>query len=375
MLEPAPARAESAPGASTPSRERRLGEDVDLSEVVLGGRFRLETLIGKGASSIVYRAHDTVLGHDVAIKVLRRDGILASDQASTLAVSLRNETRLAMRLSHPNILRVFHFEQSGGWEYVVMELASGENLHQVVQRRTVPHLSIREVATYGHAVLSALDHAHELGVVHNDLKPANILLCRPGGIKVCDFGLARLTGAATSGTNVAGTPAFMSPERIRGEPGDGRSDLYSLAATFYTLACGHTPFGEKREALRGHLETPFPKVSALPRSLHDVVARAMEKSPDDRFGSAREMLRAWEAAATAAASESPLAPVARGGSGLPDPDALPTEPSIELPSRPVFAQSGARSATDEPSSMVRDGPASGAGPASVGPASGGPASG
>ena len=111
------------------------------------GRYEVREEIGRGAMGVVYRARDPIIGRDVAIKVLRRDGILASDQASTFAMSLRNETRLAMRLSHPNILRVFHFEQSGGWEYVVMELATGENLHQVVQRRTGrPRRQIEELA-------------------------------------------------------------------------------------------------------------------------------------------------------------------------------------------------------------------------------------
>jgi serine/threonine protein kinase len=307
---------------------------VDLREVVLGDRYRLENLIGKGASSIVYRANDLVLGQDVAIKVLRRDGILAGELARTLAVSLRDETRLAMKLSHPNVLRVFHYEQDGGWEYVVMEFVVGENLNQVVHRRTRPILSVREVASTGRLVLSALHHAHGLGVIHNDLKPGNLMVSRPGGIKVCDFGLARLNTSSVSGrssesrlTTVAGTPAFMSPERIRGEPGDQRSDLYGLAATLYTLANGHTPFGDGEEAIHGHLERPFPSRSMLPQPLHDVLARAMAKSPDDRYSSAAEMVAAW----TAAAAGQDLSP-RKGRHPLLeakdafDPDAQPTDP-------------------------------------------------
>jgi serine/threonine protein kinase len=307
---------------------------VDLSEVVLGERYRLENLIGKGASSIVYRASDLVLGQDVAIKVLRRDGILSGELARTLAVSLRDETRLAMRLSHPNVLRVFHYEQDGGWEYVVMEFVVGENLNQVVHRRTRPILSVREVVSTGRLVLSALHHAHGLGVIHNDLKPGNLMVSRPGGIKVCDFGLARLHTSGLSGkaaerlTTVAGTPAFMSPERIRGEPGDHRSDLYGLAATLYTLANGHSPFGDGEEAIQGHLERPFPSRSMLPQALHDVLVRAMAKSPSERFPTAAEMASAWT---SAAASQDLSLRKGRPGSLLEakdplDPDAQPTDP-------------------------------------------------
>jgi eukaryotic-like serine/threonine-protein kinase len=338
LLDPTAGR----PPAAGESSERRVGEDIDLNEVMLGGRYRLENLIGRGASSIVYRAHDTVLGHDVAIKVLRRDGILSQERARSLAVSLRNETRLAMLLSHPNVLRVHHYEQSGQTEYVVMELAAGENLHQLVQRRVEPILSTREVVVFGLAVLFALEHAHGHGVIHNDLKPANILLCRPGGIKVCDFGLAQLSGAQAVSTTVAGTPAFMSPERIRGAPGDARSDLYSMAATFFTLASGRTPFGDKKEAIQGHLEAPTPTSPLVPEPLQGVIARAMEKRPADRFQSARAMVLAWEGMAAALSVAAPLTPAA-GGMAV-DPDGLPTEPSIDMPPRV---------ARDEPSSLVR----------------------
>jgi serine/threonine protein kinase len=310
------------------------------------GRYRLDSLIGRGASSIVYRAHDTVLGQDVAVKVLRRDGILSQEQASAIALSLRNETRLAMLLAHPNVLRVHHYERSGDTEYLVMELAIGENLHQLVRRRDRRHLSTREAVVYGLAVLYALEHAHGHGVIHNDLKPANILLCRPGGIKVCDFGLAQLNGVGTASTTVAGTPAFMSPERIRGEPGDARSDLYSMAATFFTLAAGRTPFGERKEAIRGHLEAPLPVSSLLPRPLRDVLAKAMAKRPADRYQSARAMVRAWEGMAEELSISAPL--TEGGGTRAIDTDGLPTDPSVDLPPRTPWV--GPR---DEPSSLVR----------------------
>ncbi|MEZ4241053.1 MAG: bifunctional serine/threonine-protein kinase/formylglycine-generating enzyme family protein [Myxococcota bacterium] len=314
-----------------------------MNEVVLGGRYRLENLIGRGASSIVYRAHDTLLSQDVAIKVLRRDGILSQEQARALAVSLRNETRMAMRLAHPNVLRVHHYEQSGNTEYLVMELATGENLHQLVQRRAQPMLSTREVVVFGLAVLFALEHAHAHGVIHNDLKPANILLCRPGGVKVCDFGLAQQSGTGGLSSTVAGTPAFMSPERIRGLPGDARSDLYSMAATFFTLGTGRTPFGDRKEAIGGHLEAPVPRSPLLPDLIQDVIARAMAKDPADRYQSARAMVVAWEEMAQALAVEAPSTQVG-GDARAVDPDGLPTEPSLDMPPRTM--------ASPEPSSLV-----------------------
>ncbi|MEQ1570338.1 MAG: bifunctional serine/threonine-protein kinase/formylglycine-generating enzyme family protein [Myxococcota bacterium] len=333
---------------------------VDLSEVVLGGRYRLDSLIGKGASSIVYRAHDQVLGQDVAVKVLRRDG-------KDPLVSLRQETRLAMRLSHPHVLRVFHYELSGTWEFVVMELVIGENLHQLVQRRTHPVLSTRELASFGASVLSALAHAHAQGVVHNDLKPANILLCRRTGIKVCDFGLAQLTASlAGPSDTTAGTPAFMSPERIRGEPGEARSDLYSFAATFFALGVGRPPFGDSKDALRLHLEQPFPSDSSLPAPLHGVLAQAMQKSPRDRFATASQMADAWEAAARAAlaggAGESPR----QRHDGV-DPDAVDTDPKLLVAAQSTQFRSmfdRPRTPTPGPPSSARIPALSGSGPPS-----------
>lgn len=259
---------------------------------VLGQRYHLQHLVGRGASSIVYQAHDAVLDQTVAVKVLVPSGLMAGSGAQSIGLSLQGETRTAMLLSHPHILRVHNYDRDGDIEYLVMEYVVGETLQQLARRRDVQRLEPGELVRYANQVLLALDYAHARGVVHNDIKPENLMLCRPGGIKVCDFGLAQ-TSQLPRGRLTAGTPAFMSPERIRGLPGDARSDLYSLGATLFALGIGHPPFGKQMEAAaQGHLFEVLPPNTDLPPALYDLIATSMEKRPDQRFQSAESMRRA-----------------------------------------------------------------------------------
>lgn len=300
----------------------------------LGGRYRLEKVIGRGACAIVFRARDETLGATVALKLLLRDGEMQTEAARALQLSLRDEALSAMRLSHPNVLRVYNYEREDPWEFLVMEWVDGEDLVTRCVAREGRRLSADETVRIAFDCLAALSHAHALGVTHNDIKPGNILLTREGVTKLCDFGLARLRATTRSrpGGPVAGTPAFMSPELIRGEPVDARSDLYCLAATLFAVGNGAPPFGSGAQALVHHLRSAPPPSRFLPPAIDAVLRRGIAKSPDDRYASADQMA---EALRRAIAPEEPQPLVIEVEWDEPDPP--PSQPP-PLPVRPGWAR-------------------------------------
>lgn len=264
---------------ATPSGEVRPG-------VLLAGRYRITQPVARGGCAMVFRAVDEHLGETVAVKVLLTQGVLQE-------IGIRTEAISSMRLSHPKILRVYNYERHPPWEFLVMEFVDGTTLKLYQQSRQARRLESREVIRVGLDCLEALDYAHGAGVIHNDIKPSNVLVMRTGALKLCDFGLAHMASAAPARKSlVAGTPNFMSPERIRGEPGDARSDLYSLAATLYLLGNGQPLFAGDEKALHGHLHLPPPPSPHLPAELDQVLQVALAKDPQARFQSANEMREA-----------------------------------------------------------------------------------
>ncbi|MBU1429578.1 protein kinase [Myxococcota bacterium] len=259
--------------------------------VVLNNRYLLQEVIGEGATSYVYKALDQLLEQRVAIKVISLEEIGKEVGVEGLGQMLRKEAVASMRLSHPNILRVYNYERHEPWEFLVMELIEGEHLGRIVRQRSDRRIPPRQLVKIMLDSLNALSYAHGLGVIHNDLKPSNIMIHQKAHLKICDFGLAQISAQKTEqGAVIAGTPPFMCPERIMGEEGTPASDIYSLAATLYTLGHGEPPFGrEMNKALKGHLRKPFPERSKLPRALHAIFGRAMEKRPEDRYPSAEAM--------------------------------------------------------------------------------------
>ncbi|MDB4968733.1 MAG: hypothetical protein JWN44_4422 [Myxococcales bacterium] len=260
---------------------------------VLCGRYCLTRRIARGGSAVVFCALDELLGELVALKVL-----LPSDHGEMPAI-LREEALAAMRLTHPAIVRVFTYERDVPWEFLVMEHINGPSLSRHLS--ALPGQRLRPAATVrlGIECLDALAYAHEAGVVHNDLKPSNILLTLNGTVKLCDFGLTSpMVASARSRGEVLGTPAYLSPERIRGGAGDARSDLYSLAATLYAVGNGQLAFcGTGMAQMRAHLRIPPPPSPHLPKRLHEVLRRALAKRPDERYQTAREMQQALREAA------------------------------------------------------------------------------
>lgn len=280
-----------------------IRETDPLLGKVIAGKYKVLERIGSGAMGSIYRAEHTALSKPVVIKVLHRH--LVSDESHVRR--FHREARAASRLNHPNCINVLDFGQSeDGWLYICMEFVAGKDLCRILfeEKRLDPERAVRIASQ----VLDALDEAHNQGVIHRDLKPENIMVERlrtnPEFVKVLDFGIAKIrdtsgredpSGFKTATGMVFGTPEFMSPEQIRGEELDGRSDLYSLGIVLYHMLSGELPFtGDSvLEIATKHLvEPPVPlqeRRADLPPMLCDVVHRLLEKRREKRYATAAEV--------------------------------------------------------------------------------------
>ncbi|MFI6604675.1 serine/threonine-protein kinase [Nonomuraea sp. NPDC050536] len=253
----------------------------------LGGRYRLEVLIGRGGMGEVWRAVDQRLRRPVAVKVLPAE--LAADQESVARFT--REAEATATLQHPGITVVFDIGQDGGLTYLVMELLEGEDLRELIDRH--PHgLPVDRAVSLTVQLAEALAAAHSRGIVHRDIKPANLFVLRDGRLKLCDFGIAGLADAATRITQDGGsigTPLYMAPEQFRGDPADPRSDLYALGCVLQELLTGSPPF-QSGSGLPGllysHLNEAPPSVRErrpdVPPELERLVFDLLAKSTDGR---------------------------------------------------------------------------------------------
>jgi serine/threonine-protein kinase len=264
---------------------------------LLGGRYELDGIVGRGGMAEVYRARDLRLDRVVAVKTLRED--LARDQ--TFQARFRREAQSAASLNNPSIVAVYDTgEDSSGSShipYIVMEYVDGRTLRDLLRddRRLLPERALE--ITDG--VLRALDYSHRNGIVHRDIKPGNVMLTRSGQVKVMDFGIARAVSDAqatmTQTAQVIGTAQYLSPEQARGERVDARSDLYSTGCLLYELLTGRPPFlGDSPVAIAyQHVrENPVPPSRLdpeVPQWADAIVLRAMAKDPAQRYQSAAEM--------------------------------------------------------------------------------------
>jgi len=256
------------------------------------GRYEIRGELGRGAMGIVYRARDPVIEREVAIKTIRVD--LPRDELARFEARFFTEVRAAGRLSHPNIVTVHDAGREGGLVYVTMELLDGPSLADLLAAHTpVPPARI---ASIGAQIADALAYAHSQGVVHRDVKPANIILVRDRVPKLTDFGVARLPSAAsTLAGTLIGSPKYMSPEQVSAQPVDGRSDVFSLGVVLYELLTGEAAFeADSLHAVMHRVVTHAPPSPAtvnprVPAALDRIVSRAIAKRPEDRYPTARAL--------------------------------------------------------------------------------------
>jgi len=305
----------------SPTEVDRLAADVLGGEAAPAlaagsrvGRYEILELLDAGGMGEVYRARDTGLGRDVAVKVMRP--WMTRDTARLRL--FEKEARAAGAISDPNILAVFDVGAANGMPYVVSELLEGETLGARLRRSS---LSVRESVEYAIQIAHGLCAAHEKGIVHRDLKPDNVFLTRQGRLKLLDFGLAKLlhdTGedgapaalSSSSGSGLMGTPGYIAPERLEGQPSDRRVDIFALGAILYRMLAGRPAFGS--EDTVGELSatltdepTPFGPERDVPARVQRVVWRCLQKRPEHRFQSAPEVLSALQDLARSPVSARP----------------------------------------------------------------------
>jgi serine/threonine-protein kinase len=291
----------------------------------------------------VWIADDPVLSRRVAVKILRAD--LASDDA--LRTRFRNEAIAAAKLTHPNVVATYDTGDDDGTAYIVMELVSGPTLRKILDE--VGGLPVRDVLRIGIQVADALDAAHRAGLVHRDVKPANVLVPEAGSVKVTDFGIAKAVGVddLTRTGTVMGTARYLAPEQVNGRPTDARTDVYALGLLLYEMLCGKPPFGGDTDisTAMARLTTSAPAVRSkradVPGALDDVVHRCLARSPDARFHSAgdvRDALEHVRAVRPAPPVARPAPPVARPAPVAPAPvPRAPVPPAPATAARPAPA--------------------------------------
>ena len=266
------------------------------------GHYRLLERIGAGGMGEVYRAHDEHLEREVALKILPA-GFLADEGARK---GFRREALALSKLNHPNIATIFDFDTHEGVDFLAMELIHGVPLSDQV--KTGP-LSDGQILRLGTQLAEGIAAAHAQGVIHRDLKPGNLMITPEGRLKILDFGLAILvhlegdadaTRVLTAGISIAGTLPYMSPEQLRGQPADARSDVYAAGAVLYEMATGRRPFAQSQGAdlIAAILYQPPAPPDVLNQGVtnafQSVVMKSLEKEPGQRYQSARDLLGALE---------------------------------------------------------------------------------
>jgi len=254
------------------------------------GRYSIVDVVGKGGMGVLYRAQDTVLERDVALKMMLVD---FSHDAATRE-RFQREARAVARLQHRNVVTIHELGEVEGTPYIVMELLGGRDLDALL-KADVPLTLVQKLEIAGQ-LCEGLAYAHEQGIVHRDIKPGNVRVLEDGTVKILDFGIAKFAQSSVTQTgSVMGTPSYMAPEQIMGQPVDGRSDLFSAGVLLYELLAGTKPFqGDSPTAVVYQIMNgdPVPlekSVSGLPEAINQIVTKALQKNPDHRYAKAKEM--------------------------------------------------------------------------------------
>jgi tRNA A-37 threonylcarbamoyl transferase component Bud32 len=264
------------------------------------GQYEVRELLGEGGVGQVHVGFDTVLEREVAIKSLRP--VLINDK--NFVDRFRGEATSLARLNHPNITTLYSLLPKGRNLYMIMELVRGDTLDTVLKNRNGP-LGVKESLAIIAQAADGLSYAHSMGVIHRDIKPANLMITSTGLLKIMDFGIARVRGSQrlTRDGSMVGTLAYMAPEQLRGNPGDERSDLYSLAIVLYELLTGETPFvaDSDYDLMHAHINTRprrlVGRVPGLHARVESALLRGLAKKPEQRYASVREFSDALGATA------------------------------------------------------------------------------
>ena len=266
--------------------DRYIGKKLD-------GRYEIKEIIGVGGMANVYRAYDSIDDRTVAVKILRDEHM----QNDELLRRFRNESKAIAVLSHPNIVKVYDVSFNEDIQYIVMEYIDGITLKEYIEQQKV--LRWKEAVHFTVQILRALQHTHDKGIVHRDIKPQNIMLLADGTIKVADFGIARFARASqqTVTDKAIGSVHYISPEQAKGDVTDEKSDIYSVGVMLYEMTTGKLPFDAESpvsvalQQIQSQPKRPRSINPDIPDGLEDIIIRAMQKDPARRYQSAAEMLR------------------------------------------------------------------------------------
>ena len=292
-----------------------------MSDIQTLGRYKVQGVLGQGAMGLVYDGHDPKLNRRVAIKtILTRK--LSPDQAKMATVRFQREVRAVARLNHGNIVQVYDFGSEGDLAFIVMEFVQGKELKDYLDG--TDRFDLGRVYRVMGELLDALDFAHQAKIIHRDVKPANLMITASGQAKLADFGVARFTepdageqAEATRAGTIVGTPSYMSPEQIQGQPLDGRTDIFSAGIILYQLLTWKKPFEGGTWELQKKIIEDDPvwpsTIMELPPELDRVIAKALAKDPERRYQTAGKFAAALRRIAAGQPPEEPGEAVVQPG--------------------------------------------------------------
>jgi serine/threonine-protein kinase len=302
-------------------------------------RYEVLGELGNGAMGVVYKARDPLIDRLVALKTI---GVEAGADALAYRQRFFREARSAGGLNHPNIVTIHDVGESGDVAYIAMEFLGGQSLREILDSGTV--LPMAKIADIAAQIADGLAFAHDKGIVHRDIKPANIMVLDSGMVKITDFGIALMpSGTRTLAGTVFGSPKYISPERVRGDHVDGRSDIFSLGAVLYEMLTGLPPFmGKDLNSLLYQILSVMPMAPSsrnrnIPHAFDFIVATALAKDPAERYRNAAEMAADLRNFAALAVSSSP--PAAPPEARSPVPSSAPATPAVPAPGTASLATS------------------------------------
>jgi tRNA A-37 threonylcarbamoyl transferase component Bud32 len=297
VVEPTVAYRPAQPSRPSPSAEETVLNVAASRQMI--GRYEVISELGRGAMGIVYKARDPAIDRLVAMKTYIAGADGADDE---FRYRFEREARAAGKMSHPGVVTVHDLvKDDSGQPHIVMEFVDGTTLTRLLAEQ---RLAFEQAVDIGIELAQALDYAHTQGLVHRDIKPDNIIIARDGRAKIMDFGIARMGGAdLTQAGQILGTPSFMAPEQFRSSRVDGRADLFSLGSTLYFVFTGEKPFkGSSMVEVAHAITTAEPRPPSvarahLPPAIDAILKKCLEKNPEDRYQTARELAAALKALA------------------------------------------------------------------------------